>query len=48
MTDKPYYYGCRKTEADTFWKEFWQVMAGYIIGISTGLFLAVAAVKFLT
>jgi hypothetical protein len=47
MTDKPIFYGCHETEAATFWRSFIQVMTAYIVGISTGLFLAVAAVKFL-
>jgi hypothetical protein len=47
MTDKPLYIGCRETEAETFRRSFTQVMTAYIVGISTGLFLAVAAVKFL-
>jgi hypothetical protein len=47
MTDKPIFYGCHETEAETFRRSFTQVMTAYIVGISTGLFLAVAAVKFL-
>lgn len=48
MNDKPIYHGCRETEAATFWRSFIQAMTAYVIGVSTGLFLAVAAVKFLT
>ena len=48
MTDKPIFHGCYETEAETFRRAFTQVMTAYVIGISTGLFLAVAAVKFLT
>ena len=48
MTDKPIYHGCYETEAAAFRRAFWQVMTGYAIGVSTGLFLAVAAVKILT
>lgn len=40
MSDKPLYIGCRKTDGNT---ELRNVFCVYIIGVSTGLFLAVSA-----
>jgi hypothetical protein len=45
MNDKPIFYGCYETEAETFKRQFWQVLAAYLWGSAITLFLVVAYIK---